>query len=171
MLVSSVVASTNLYFFHNFPPNHQSKQTNQKMNENRSTFAPVRRFTSSILDAASNKSNKNSPTTTSIIPSSLHSTNSNSMQNRNGGQINRGIEFLRNAFFHKNGGNGGGNNANSADSDSTEYRKLQSSTKNDAIITDEPIRMTVVGIEDNVGAIKRQNLSNGYVVGDKTDLD
>lgn len=31
--------------------------------------------------------------------------------------------------------------------------------------------MTVVGIEDNVGAIKRQNLSNGFVVSDKTDLD
>lgn len=27
--------------------------------------------------------------------------------------------------------------------------------------------MTVVGIEDSFGAIKRQNLSNGFVVSDK----
>lgn len=37
---------------------------------------------------------------------------------------------------------------------------------------DDSNRMTVVGIEDNVGAInKRQNLSNGFVVSDKSDLD
>lgn len=70
------------------------------------------------------------------------------------------MEFLRNTFFYKNGGN------NATDNESTnEYRKLQTRRV-------EPNRMTVVGIEDdNVGAIKRQNLSNGFVVSDKTDLD
>lgn len=88
------------------------------------------------------------------------------MGGRNGGQLNRGIEFLRN--FYKNGIN------NTETSDSTEYRKLQ--TKKESTATqqqqqqqhkDEPNEMTMVGIEDNVGAIKRQNLSNGFVVSDK----
>lgn len=123
-------------------------------------------MTSSILDVASSKSNKNSPISTSIIPSSINSTTAHSILNRNGGQFNRGIEFLRNAFFYNKNA---GNNGNNADNESTEYRKLQ--TKKDATITDEPNQMTVVGIEENVGAIKRQNLSNGFVVSDKTDLD
>lgn len=125
-------------------------------------MGPVRRLTSSILDVASNKSNKNSPITT-VNPSSLTSANiQQSILGRNGGQFNRGIEFLRNAFFYKN-------NGNNAENESTEYRKLQ--TRSEPMVKVEPNQMTVVGIEDNVGAIKRQNLSNGLVVSDKTDLD
>ncbi|KAJ6634889.1 Insulin-like receptor [Pseudolycoriella hygida] len=115
----------------------------------RSSLGPVRRLTSSILDHASSKSNKNSPITT-VIPS----INSQSILSRNGGQFNRGIEFLRNALFYKNGGS-------NTDNESTEYKKLHS--KSEPITKDESSEMTVVGIEDNVGAIKRQNLSNGFV--------
>lgn len=91
----------------------------------------------------------------------MNSTNSHSIIGRNGGQFNRGIEFLRNAFFYKNGGN-------NAENESTDYRKLQ--TKNEPVSKEEPNEMTVVGIEDNV-AIKRQNVCNGFVVSEKTDLD
>lgn len=114
------------------------------------------------MDVASNKSNKNSPITTTTA---INSVNTPSIPNRNGGQISRGMVFLRNTFSFKNGGGGGNNTEN----DSTEYRKLQ--TKNEPTAKDQPNRMTVVGIEDNVGAIKRQNLSNGFVVSDKIDLD
>lgn len=128
---------------------------------NRSSFGPVRRLTSSILDVASNKSNRNSPITT-VMPSSINSTNTHSILGRNGGQLNRGIAFFRNALSFKNGGN-------NTENESTEYRKLQTNKK--PATKDEPNQMTVVGIEDNVGAIKRQNLSNGFVVSDRTDLD
>ncbi len=89
------------------------------------------------------------------MQSSINSTHST---NRNGGQFHRGIEFLRNAFWYKNG------NTNANDNESTDYRKLR--TRKEPAVIDEPHQMTVVGIDDN--AIKRQqNVSNGFVVSDQ----
>lgn len=68
--------------------------------------------TNSIPDVALGRSNRNSPATSAAAAT-------HSVLGRNGGNFNRGIEFLRNAFFGQGGNNIGG--------DTKEYRKLNAS--------------------------------------------